>query len=80
MLPKPWPSKPPKGQRCDATAGTGSDLVGQPVVFRCPALAVETLVALAGARVFQEAWVCAGHVEAYVGHGYARNPRLYPTG
>jgi hypothetical protein len=76
-LPKPWPRKPPKGARCDATTGSGSDQLGQPVIYGCRQIAVETLWTVNRAVVSRETWLCAEHVTAYVERGYAvRNPRL----
>lgn len=73
-LPKPWPRKPPKGQRCDAHTGSGLDWLGHPVLYACKQQAVETVVM--PASVLKETWLCADHVTQYVAKGYAiRNPR-----
>jgi hypothetical protein len=75
-LPNPWPRKPPKDARCDATIGSGSDAIGQPVIYGCRQMAVETLWSVHYAVVSRETWLCAEHVLAYVEKGYAvRNPR-----
>lgn len=76
-LPKPWPRKPPKDARCDATVGSGSDSIGHPVIYGCKQNAVETLWSIGLAVASREVWLCAEHVTAYVEKGYAvRNPRL----
>jgi len=66
-----WPTKPPKGARCDATTGTGSDSCNQPVLLRCPNGAVETVYT----GRFQ-AWLCADCVEKMDAKGtIRRNPK-----
>lgn len=76
-LPKPWPRKPPKDARCDATAGSGSDRLGHPVIYGCKQAAVETLWSIGMAVASREVWLCGEHATAYVELGYAvRNPRV----
>lgn len=66
---------PPKDARCDATVGSGSDAIGQPVIYGCKQH-VETLWSIGVAVASREVWLCAEHVTAYVEKGYAvRNPR-----
>lgn len=69
-----WPRKPPKGQRCDAHVGSGTDALGCPVVYRCENEAEETV--LGNFVATREAWVCEPHAVAWEAAGFAqRNPR-----
>lgn len=76
--PKRWPLPPPKGQRCDSSVGSGGDSLGQPVIYMCQKLAVETVLSLRPGLASREVWLCEEHVGKYVelGHAY-RNPRKY---
>jgi hypothetical protein len=70
-----WPTKPPKGARCDATIGTGSDSCNQPVLIRCPNTAVETVKPTGSPSMFP-AWLCADCTSKMEAKGLiVRNPK-----
>lgn len=76
-----WPSKPPRGQRCDAYTGPWdvSATRTSPVRVggRCPNGAVETVFGKSGIKI--PMWLCADCVEKMWANGdIVRNPRKYP--
>ena len=73
QLPKPWPRKPPKYAKCDASVDppvTRNTLQGDPVIYTCQKQAVETC------WWGMETWLCLEHAEALESRNkIVRNPR-----
>jgi hypothetical protein len=76
-LPSPWPRRPPKDARCDATLGWHTDRVGKPVLTRCSFPATETVWCFGA--VGKELWVCELCATKMAAAGRVwRDPRKFP--
>jgi hypothetical protein len=53
-----WPTKPRKGQRCDNTIGSGTDMLGGIILNRCANIAVETVKIKPGITDFSIFYLC----------------------